>query len=135
MSYRFGHMAVGSADNCEQYVAATAVPSGRVNLWGQPPSERTCLECQYWLPFESMPRVGQCDNPESEHFRSPEFADKPVEGCFVTRSLDGLEFMWCQTHRQTIFSAELPDHRDCLVFVSSVSLPAEDEMELTVAGD
>ena len=93
------------------------------------------MECHYWLPFEIMPSVGQCDNPDSEHFRSPEFADKPVEGCFVTRSLDGLDFMWCQSHRQTIYSEELPQHRGCLVFVSSVTLPVEDEMELTLAGD
>jgi hypothetical protein len=82
-----------------------------------------------------MPRVGQCDNPDSQHFKSPEFSDKPVEGCFVTRSLDRLEFMWCQSHRQTIYSGELPEHKGCLVFVSSVSLPVEDEMELTLAGD
>ena len=82
-----------------------------------------------------MPRVGQCDNSASMHFKEPEFSDKPTEGCFVERSLDGLEFMWCQSHRQTIYSTELPDHRRCRVFVSSVSLPVEDEMELTLAGD
>ena len=93
------------------------------------------MDCHYWLPLALMPRVGQCDNPASKHFRSPEFSDKPTEGCFVKRSLDGLEFMWCQSHRQTIYSAELPDHRSCRVFVSSMSLPVEDEMELTLAGD
>ena len=128
-------MAVESADSCERYAPSSSDPDTRSSPWGQPPRERTCLECHYWLPFETMPSVGQCDNPDSQHFRSPEFADKPVEGCFVTRSLDGLDFMWCQSHRQTIYSEELPDHRECLVFVSSAGLPVEDEMELTLAGD
>ncbi len=82
-----------------------------------------------------MPHVGQCDNPSSRYFRRPAFSDKRTEECFVVRSLDDLEFMWCQTHRQTIYSADLPDHRRCSVFVSSVSLPVEDEAELTMAGD
>jgi hypothetical protein len=134
MSYRYGRMAVESSDNCDRYVLSSTAPEARPSPWGPPPG-RTCLECHYWLPFETMPRIGQCDNPDSQHFRSPEFADKPVEGCFVTRSLDRLDFMWCQSHRQTIYSAELPEHSGCLIFVSSVSLPVEDEMELTLAGD
>jgi hypothetical protein len=95
----------------------------------------TCVNCQYWFPFELMPRVGQCDNPSSENFRRPEFSDKPTEECFVERSLEGLDFVWCQTHRQTIYSAEIPDHPGCRIFVSSVSVPVEDEVELTLAGD
>ena len=128
-------MAVESADNCEQYAPSSIDPAERPSPWGPAPGGRTCLECHYWLPFEIIPSVGQCDNPDSAHFRSPEFADKPVEGCFVTRSLDGLDFMWCQSHRQTIYSEELPQHTGCLGFVSPVSLPVEDEMELTLAGD
>lgn len=95
----------------------------------------TCEECHYWLPLGTMPRVGQCDNPSSRHFRSPEFSDKDAEECFVTRSLEGLEFMWCQSHRQTIYTAEMLQHRNCNLYVSSVSFPVEDEMELTLAGD
>ena len=82
-----------------------------------------------------MPQVGQCDNPSSRHFRRPAFADKLTEECFVTRSLDDLEFMWCQTHRQTIHATDLPYHGSCGLYVSSVSLPVEDSMELTLAGD
>jgi hypothetical protein len=99
------------------------------------PSGTTCIFCHYWLPFESIPYVGQCDNPSSRLFEKPAFSDKPTEECFVTRDLGGLEFMWCQSHHQTIHSAELPDHASCRLFVSSVSLPVEDEMELTFAGD
>ena len=123
-------MAVGSGDPCDQYAPAT-----EPGTWKGGPERTNCAECHYWFPFETMPRVGRCDNPDSRHFRNPEFSDKPTEGCFVVRSLNGLEFMWCQSHRQTIYSAELPDHRGCRVFVSSVSLPVEDEMELTLAGD
>lgn len=135
MSYRYGRMAVESADSCEHYAPSSNAPAGRAARWDPATGEKTCLKCHYWLPFELMSRVGQCDNPDSRHYRSPEFSDKPAEGCFVTRTLDGLEFMWCQSHRQTIYSEELPDHKGCLVFVSSVSLPVEDEMELTLAGD
>jgi hypothetical protein len=135
MSYRYGRMAVESSDNCEHYVSSSTAPEERPSPWGPPAAGKFCLECHYWIPFETMPRIGQCDNPDSRHFRSMEFGDKPVEGCFVTRSLDRLDFMWCQSHRQTIYSAELPEHRGCLIFVSSVSLPVEDEMELTLAGD
>lgn len=128
-------MAVGAADPCDQYVSSRDAPPGRPESRDSSLRRTTCEDCHYWLPFELMPRVGQCDNPASAHFRSPEFSDKPTEGCFETRSLGELEFMWCQSHRQTIYSAELPDHRDCRVFVSSASLPVEDEMELTLAGD
>jgi hypothetical protein len=79
--------------------------------------------------------MGECDNPSSRYFGKPTFSDKPTEDCFVVRSLEGLEFMWCQSHRQTIYFTELPDHRDCAVFVSSVNLPVEDQAELTLAGD
>jgi hypothetical protein len=135
LSRKYGRMAIGSEDPCDQYVPVKGAPAGRPESRSPSFRRSTCEDCHYWLPFELMPQVGQCDNPTSRHFRSPEFSDKPTEGCFVTRSLDGLEFMWCQSHRQTIYSKELPDHRSCHVFVSSVSLPVEDEMELTLAGD
>lgn len=128
-------MAVGIDEPCDQYVDAKRAPPGRPEFYGPMARRTTCEDCHYWLPFELMPHVGECDNPASAHFKRSEFSDKQTEGCYVPRSLDGLEFMWCQSHRQTIYSAELPDHRRCRVFVSSVSLPVEDEMELTLAGD
>ena len=82
-----------------------------------------------------MPRVGQCYNPSSRHFEKPTYSDKPTEDCFVTRTLKGQEFLWCQSHRQTIYNTELPDHEGCSVFISSASLPVEDQAELTLAGD
>ena len=134
-SWKYGRMAVGTEDTCEQYARSAGAPSGRPETRSPFARRTVCEDCHYWLPFEMMPRVGECDNPASRYFRSPEFSDKPTEGCFVTRSLDGLEFMWCQSHRQTIYSRELPEHGKCRVFVSSVSLPVEEEMELTLAGD
>ena len=136
-------MAIGSAEPCEYYTGSRAESglAGRQSVGsadgpkGQHLGGTTCIECHYWLPFELMPHVGQCDNPSSRFFGRPAFSDKPTEGCFAGRSLEGLEFMWCQTHRQTIYSAELPEHKGCSIFVSSVSLPVEDEMELTLAGD
>ena len=128
-------MAAEPADPCEQYAPSKDVPAGEGGAHEPSAQRTTCVDCHYWFPFALMPRVGQCDNPASRHLGSPEFSDKPTEECFVARSLDGLEFMWCQSHRQTIHSAELPDHRSCRVFVSSASLPVEDEMELTLAGD
>lgn len=136
-------MAIGSAVPCECYAVSGAALG--VRSWGDEPSRggpreprvggTTCALCHYWFPFPLMPQVGQCDNPSSRYFRKPEFSDKLTEECFVERSLEGLEFMWCQSHRQTIYSAELADHGSCRVFVSSVSLPVEDEVELTLAGD
>jgi hypothetical protein len=82
-----------------------------------------------------MPRVGQCENPVSRDFGKSAFSDKPAKQCFVVRSLEGLDFLWCQTHRQTIYSAEIPAHRDCWLFVGSAALPVEEEAELTLAGD
>ncbi len=131
-------MAIGTGEHCEYF---DALPTGPGGTWeerepkGPQPGGATCENCHYWLPFGTMPRVGQCDNPSSKYFGKPEFSDKPTEKCFVMRSLDDLEFMWCQTHRQTIHSTDFPNHRACSLFVSSVSLPVEDQMELTVAGD
>ncbi len=95
----------------------------------------TCVCCNYWSPSEVMPRVGRCDNPTSSYFGRPAFSNKPTEDCFVTKSLEGLEFMWCQSHRQTIYFAELPDHASCSVFACAASFPVEDEAEMTLAGD
>jgi hypothetical protein len=97
--------------------------------------ETTCMNCHFWLPFDLMPRVGQCENPSSRSFGRPEFSDRPAKQCFVERSLEGLDFVWCQTHRQTIYSAEIPAHRGCWLFVGAATLPAEEEAEVTLAGD
>ena len=134
LSRRYGRMVEGHGYPCDVYSSSGDSPSEREPK-GPSPQGSICEDCHYWLPFATMPRVGQCDNPASGHFKSPQFSDKPTEECFIARSLDGLEFMWCQSHRQTIYSTELPDHGPCKVFVSSVSLPVEDEMELTLAGD
>jgi hypothetical protein len=96
---------------------------------------RFCSSCFYWQPLESIPCLGECENSSSRSFKRPTFSDKPVEECFVTRSLDDVEFVWCQTHRQTIHSSELPDHRDCRLFAGTALLPVEDMVEFTLAGD
>ena len=132
MSERYGRMAVADGEGCDQYTPSVEAPS---ELGGPTSKGATCSECHYWFPLESMVRIGRCDNTDSAHFRAPEFGDKAAEGCFVARSLEGLEFAWCQSHRQTIHSHEFPSHRGCRVFVSTVNLPVEDEMELTLAGD
>lgn len=134
MSQRYGRMTTGSSDPCDCFAQSEAQP-GQAGQRGAPPGRTTCVDCHYWFPYAPIPRVGECDNPSSRHFRSPEFSDKPTEGCFVARSFEGLEFMWCESHRETIYFSELPDHKGCSVYVSSVSLPVEDEMELTLAGD
>jgi hypothetical protein len=96
---------------------------------------RFCSSCFYWQPLESIPCLGECENSSSRSFKRPTFSDKAVEECFVTRSLDDVEFVWCQTHRQTIHSSELPDHRDCRLFAGTALLPVEDMAEFTLAGD
>ncbi len=137
MSRSYSRMAIGTGEHCEYFAALPAGPADREprEPVGPRPGGTSCESCHYWYPFGSMPRVGECDNPSSRHFRSPEFSDKPTEACYVRRSLDDLEFMWCQTHRQTIHSTDVPDHELCSLYVSSVSLPVEDQMEFTVAGD
>ena len=132
LSESYGRMAVGAVDVCDQYALSSATPPERPR---SPPRGSTCSECHFWFPLELAPRMGRCDNHDSSHFGEPEFADKLVESCFVVRSLEGVEFAWCQNHRQTIHSSELPAHGGCRVFVNVASLPVEDEMELTLAGD
>lgn len=90
----------------------------------------TCERCHYWQPLESMPSVGECCS-----LKKPVFADQTVEACFLQRSSNDLEFMWCRTHRRTIHSTEFADHRDCSVFVAAAKLPVEDLVEFTMAGD
>lgn len=130
---------MGTAKGCERYVATRAQVPQSAGSTGGPmgPShgDAMCVDCHYWMPLETMTHVGRCDNPTSRLFDMPAFSDKPTERCFVPRSLEGLEFMWCQSHHQTIYRAELPYHSGCRIFVSSASLPVEDEMELTLAGD
>ena len=137
LSRNYSRMAVGSGGHCEYFASPGAGPGG-----GEPreplaprPGGTTCESCHYWYPFGTMPRVGQCDNPSSRHFGSPEFSDKHTEECYVVRFLGDLEFMWCQTHRETIHATDLSRHQSCSVYVSSVSLPVEEQVELTVAGD
>ena len=137
----YGRMTMSSAEPCECYVLST-IPAavdqdkpGSVEPKGLPPEGTTCSDCHFWLPLISMPRVGQCENPSSPHFGRPIFSDKPPEGCFSVRSLEGVEFPWCQSHRQTIYFTELLDHRNCRVFIGSAKLPVADEAEMTLAGD
>ena len=132
-------MAERTEEPCDHFVASSAFPVEAEDRGGTSkrasPEGTTCVDCHYWLPFGPMPQVGECDNPLSKHFKRPAFADKPTENCFVTRSLEGLEFLWCQSHRQTIYFAEVPEHKSCRIFVGTVSLPVEEQAELTLAGD
>ena len=114
--------------------------SGRKALTGykgraQPKFGPTCEACHYWHPCEFFPSVGQCANPTSRHYERTAFHDKPTEGCFVLRSLSGLEFVWCQDHRETVHTSGLSAHGGCGLFVSSARLPVEEEMEFTFAAD
>jgi hypothetical protein len=136
-------MATGTGEHCEFYaVGPMAAGFGGQGVvmnphgsTGPAPSRTVCDSCHYWLPFGTMPRVGQCDNPSSRHFGKPTFSDKLTEECYTIRHLGDLEFMWCQTHRETIHATDLSEHRGCGVYVSSVSLPVEEQRELTFAGD
>ncbi len=143
LSRNYSRMAIGTGEHCEFYSAGPmAAGFGGQGYALKPrhiaearPSPMTCESCHYWLPFGTMPRVGQCDNPSSRHFGRPTFSDKLTEECYTGRSLGTLEFMWCQTHRQTIHATDLADHDGCSLYVDSASLPAEEQRELTFAGD
>jgi len=135
LSRDYSRMAIGTGPHCEYFAAPpTAVSSGGSGVTREPGST-LCEGCHYWLPLGTMPRVGLCDNPSSRYFEGPVFSDRLTEECFILRSLENLEFMWCQSHRQTIHSTDLAYHKECDLYVSSVSLPVEDQMELTLAGD
>ena len=134
MSWRYGRVVEGAGSPCDVYVPSIDPPSEKEPK-DSSPRESVCEDCHYWLPVATMPRVGQCHNKVSRHFGNGVFSDKPTEECFVGRSLEGLEFMWCRSHHQTIHSSELPALWSCRVFVSAAILPVEDEMELTLAGD
>ena len=120
-------MAVGTGDHCESFEPASRM--------AQATGGNVCESCEYWFPFSTMPRVGECENPSSRHFGMPAFSDKTTEECFVRRSLEGLEFMWCQTHRETIHSSDLALHKECRLFPNAAALPVEEQVELTLAGD
>lgn len=102
---------------------------------GSTGSYATCVDCHFWYPLSFTTRMGRCQNPSSAHFGKPAFHDKTAERCFVPRSIDGLEFLWCEDHRETIYKDQFPKHRGCRVFVASADLPVEDEVEFTLAGD
>lgn len=133
LSRNYGRMSMAANEHCEYY---TSTSGSLTTPRGLGVSEgNTCEECHHWLPYEMMPHVGICDNRSSRYYRRPAFSDKHAEGCFATRSLKDVEFMWCRTHRETFSSVDISEHRSCDIFVSSAILPVEDEMELTVAGD
>ena len=115
----------GTVGELEGRSAPERFPSGTV----------TCVDCHYWLPFALLPRIGECDNQLSTRFRRPVFSDMAIEDCFLGRSLEGLEFMWCLTHRETIHQTDVPYHRGCRIFVGSVNLPVEEQAEMTLPGD
>ena len=94
-----------------------------------------CNSCHYWRPLEWVSYLGECENPASRSYRRPVFSDKPTEECYTTRSLENLDFVWCQSHRETIPSLELPDHRVCKLYAGSAVFPVEEMAEFTVAGD
>ncbi len=140
VSRSYGRLAVGAEPSCESFTRslkneATDVGSPRVRSESGGVSGTRCVSCNHWLPFETLPIVGECDNPASKNFGKAAFADRISADCYEPRSLEGLDFMWCETHRQTIYSAERPEHRGCRLFAGSVVLPVEEELELTLAGD
>lgn len=134
-------VAIASLDAYRYYTPKTTVDAPTRTVSRGPSRGReeglseTCVECHFWYPHSLGLRVGECANPSSTHYGKPTFHDKSAEGCFVTRSFDGLEFMWCEDHRETIYMAELPRHRGCHIFVASANMPVEDEIEFTLAGD
>ncbi len=85
--------------------------------------------------MDYLKTLGECAKPEGGNGRSSAFADTSAGRCFETRSLQGLELVWCQTCRKTISRAELSEHMDCTVYTEAAQFPVEDMMELTVAGD
>lgn len=134
---------MGKGEPCEYFeLAPVGVGHPGTEVTGSVPESGNSLQeatmcgsCHYWLPLDSIPYLGECENQSSRTFRRPTFSDKPTEECYVARSLEGLDFVWCQTHRRTIPSEEVDDHRNCRLFVSSASLPVEDLCEFTMAGD
>lgn len=130
---------IGSLEGYKHLYGALKEPRGSEEYGhasrSRPQPHTTCETCHYWHPYEFISSVGLCASPTSRHRGESAFCDKPTEDCFVRRSLAGLDFMWCQDHRQTVHSSELVAHSGCRVFVSSTSLPVEDQMELTLAGD
>ena len=97
LSRSYDRMTIGTVGPCEYY-ADSGVPGrlGRHRIRGvksKAPRRgtTTCVKCHYWLPYEMMPHLGQCDNPTGRLFGRPTFSDKPTEECYVDRSLDGLD--------------------------------------------
>jgi hypothetical protein len=96
---------------------------------------RRCEDCHHWYPLDTMPHLGECRNPSSPHNLKPIFWDKVSEDCFKERALEGEEFVWCETCRETIPSSTLGEHRSHKVFLGSSQFPVDEMVEATLAGD
>lgn len=111
-----------SNDACEYFILAETMG-------------RRCEECNGWYPFDVMPLLGECRNPASPNHKKPVFWDRTSGACFEERSLEGADFLWCGTCRQTIHVSELERHTTHRLFAGSSQSPVEDLLEFTLAGD
>ncbi len=97
-------------------------------------TQKTCEDCQDWRPLDLIPFLGECYNPVSVNYRRVVFQDAPTGTCFEKRTLKGLEFAWCRTCRETVSFSDIGSHRKHKLFVGAAQLPAEELVEVTLAG-
>ncbi|MEM1891295.1 MAG: hypothetical protein QW105_00155 [Nitrososphaerota archaeon] len=94
-----------------------------------------CKDCNYWLPLDVLPMIGECRNIKSRNFGKVAFQDDVPCECFVERCFSGTEFYWFKECQTTVYYEDLKMHKGHKVFIETSTLPIEDIVEYTFAGD
>ena len=111
-----------STEGCEHFALQTS-------------KSRRCEDCHDWFPLDTMPHIGECHSSSSPFNLKPIFWDKASGDCFKERTLEGEEFLWCETCRETIPGAARGEHKSHNLFIGSSHIPVDEMVEATLAGD
>ncbi|MCS7136009.1 MAG: hypothetical protein RMJ14_00185 [Nitrososphaerota archaeon] len=96
---------------------------------------KCCGNCNYWLPLDVLPALGECRNVESTKFGKVAFQDSIPCKDFEERCVVETDFYWCKDCRTTFYREDLKLHEGHKVFIETSTLPIEDIVEYTFAGD
>lgn len=94
-----------------------------------------CKDCNYWLPLDVLPILGECRNLESVNFGKAVFQDDTPCKNFKERTFVDVEFYWCKDCRVTLYREDLKLHEGHKIFIGTSTLSVEDVVEHTFAGD
>ncbi len=96
---------------------------------------KCCKDCNYWSPLDVLSTLGECRNIKRKKFGKVAFYDDASCKDFEERCFIESEFYWCKDCRTTFYREELKMHEGHKVFIDISTLPVEDIIEHTFAGD